>query len=92
MALAEVGRTETEGYVLWLLGRVADSTVNQRCRSLQEFSVGFEEGGISVNPFDRMRPPKIEQKEVPVISVEDIQALLKACEGSGLTTAATKVC
>lgn len=84
VGVGEVGRTEIEGYVSWLLGRVADSTANQEYRSLQQFFRWlFEEGDISVNPFDRMRPPKIEQKEVPVISPADIGALLGACEGAG---------
>ena len=62
--VGEVGRTEIEGYVSWLLGRVADSTANQEYRSLQQFFRWlFEEGDISVNPFDRMCPPMIEQRQ-----------------------------
>lgn len=38
----------------------------------------FEEGDIDANPFDRMRSPRIEEKEVAVISPEDIRALLRA--------------
>ena len=82
--VGEVGRDQIERYVSWLLGRVSDSTANQEYRSLQQFFRWlFEEGDISVNPFNRMRPPRIEQKEVPVISTDDIAALLRACEGAG---------
>lgn len=84
LLVGEVGRDEIEGYVSWLLGRVSDSTANQEYRSLQQFFRWlFEEGDIDTNPFDRMRPPRIEQKEVPVITADDLTALLRACEGTG---------
>lgn len=81
--VTEIGKEQIEGYITDRLAEASDSTANQEYRSLQQFFRWlFEEGDIDVNPFDRMRPPKIEEKEVPVITDEQMMKLLKACDGT----------
>lgn len=83
LMVAEIGREHIEGYITARLAVAADSTANQEYRSLQQFFRWlFEEGEIDANPFERMRPPRIEEKEVPVITDEQIRKLLKACDGT----------
>lgn len=82
-AVADIARQDIEGFISHRLQVVADSTANQEYRSLQQFFRWlFEEGEIPVNPFDRMRPPRIEEKEVPVITTEQMTKLLRACDGT----------
>ncbi|HEX2154296.1 MAG TPA: hypothetical protein VHL52_09995 [Acidimicrobiia bacterium] len=78
-----IGREHIEGYITARLAVASDSTANEEYRSLQQFWRWlFEEGEIGANPFDRMRPPRIEEKEVRVITEEEIRKLLKACDGT----------
>jgi site-specific recombinase XerC len=41
-----------------------------------------EEGEINRNPFERMRPPKVEETPVPVITNADLSALIKSLAGT----------
>jgi site-specific recombinase XerC len=41
-----------------------------------------EEGEINRNPFERMRPPKVEERPVPVITKADLSALIKSLAGT----------
>lgn len=79
----DVDSSDIEDYLAARLLDVSDATVNQEYRSLQQFFKWlYMEDEIERNPFDKMRPPKVTEKEVPVISVEDTRALLKACTGT----------
>lgn len=83
-AVVDIGREQIEGFISARLEVAADSTANQEYRSLQQFFRWlYEEGEIPVSPFERMRPPRIEEKEVPVITEDQIRKLLKACDGTG---------
>jgi site-specific recombinase XerC len=44
----------------------------------------LEEGEINRNPFERMRPPKVEETPVPVISKAELPALIKSLAGTSL--------
>lgn len=82
-AVTDIGKSDIEGFISKRLSEAADSTANQEYRSLQQFFKWlFEEEEIPADPFDRMRPPRIEEKEVPVITEDQIRKLLKACEGT----------
>lgn len=58
------------------------ATVSLTFRALQRFfkwMVAEEE--IDTNPMDRMKPPEVPEAPVPVITDDQIRALLRDCEG-----------
>jgi site-specific recombinase XerD len=80
-----LGREQLERFVTHLRDTRSAATANVRYRSLQQlFKWLFEEDEIAVNPFDRMRPPKMEEKQTPVVDAADLRRLFKACEGSDI--------
>lgn len=67
-----------------ILGRWKASTALNRYRSAYRFfDYLVEAGEITVSPMARMKPPKVEEMEVPIVNDEDIHKLLKECEGKG---------
>jgi site-specific recombinase XerD len=65
-----------------LLDTRSPSTAAVRYRSLQQlYGWAVRDGLIDTNPMAPMRPPTIPEKPVPVVSVEELRRLLKACEG-----------
>ncbi|HUP17437.1 MAG TPA: tyrosine-type recombinase/integrase [Acidimicrobiia bacterium] len=86
-----IKREHVEAFMIHLLdtpdkrGRVrTPATANNRYRGLQQFFKWLEgEGEVVVSPMARMLPPKLDEKEVPVVSDTELRMLLKACDGSG---------
>lgn len=65
-----------------ILDNWKSSTALNRCRSLfRFFEFLVEAGEIKASPMARMKPPNVEEEEVPAISDADLQKLLKACDG-----------
>jgi site-specific recombinase XerD len=59
------------------------TTAANRYRSLQQyFRWLVEEGEIRESPMARMRPPRVPESPIPVLSETDIAKLLKACSGT----------
>ncbi|WGY03715.1 tyrosine-type recombinase/integrase [Nocardioides sp. QY071] len=57
------------------------STAKTRMQAVRHFTRWLaEEGEIDGNPFDRMRPPKVDMPVVPVLSDDQVSAMLKACQ------------
>jgi site-specific recombinase XerD len=57
-------------------------TVKVRHRGLYRFCVWLvDEDEIPANPMAKMSPPALKMKPVPIISDDDLAALLKACSG-----------
>ena len=58
------------------------ATVSVYYRSLQPFwRWAVEEGFIGSSPMANMRPPIVPEQPAPVLSLDQLRALLKACEG-----------
>ena len=79
--VAQLTRQHVESYLgqLLELGRSA-STVANRYRSLQQLFRWLEdEGEIPRSPMDKMRPPKVPEKPVPVLSEEQVRAIVATC-------------
>ncbi|WP_327144384.1 tyrosine-type recombinase/integrase [Nocardia sp. NBC_01327] len=56
---------------------------NRQYRSLQQFCKYLEaEEILTVNPFDRMSPPNVPDKPIPVPTVDALRQLLAECEGT----------
>jgi len=65
-----------------LLERWRPSTASNRYKSLQQlFRWLVDEDEIAASPMDKMRPPKVPDEPVPVLTDERLEALLKACAG-----------
>ncbi|RYP84622.1 integrase [Nocardioides guangzhouensis] len=63
-------------------GRSA-STAKTRMMGVRHFSRWLaEEGEIDADPFLRMQPPKVDQPVVPVLTDDQLRALVKACQAT----------
>jgi len=65
---------------------LAPATVAGTYRSLQQLWRWLvDEGEATANPFDRMKPPHVPEQPVPVLTDEQLSALLAACKGTEFT-------
>jgi site-specific recombinase XerD len=81
---AAIRREHLEAYIEELLARWKPATANNRYRALQQFfRFLVEEGEIAESPMARMRPPKVPESPPPILSDDELRALLAACEGTG---------
>jgi site-specific recombinase XerD len=63
-------------------GRAA-ATVSVYYRSLQPFwRWAIEEGFVRESPMANMKPPIVPEQPVPVLELEQLRALLRACDGT----------
>lgn len=77
-----IHREHVEAFISYLLEIRSPATANNRYRALQQFFRWLEgEGEIPTTPMARMKPPKLDEREVPVVSDADMLKLLKACDG-----------
>ncbi len=82
-AVEGVRREHIETFVADQLARWKPTTANIRYRSLQQFwkwAVG--EGEVKTSPMANMRPPKVPEDPPPVITDDELQRLVKACQGT----------
>jgi len=78
-----VRREHLEAFIEDQLDSRESSTARTRYRDLHVlFKWLDDEEEIAVFPMRRMGPPKVEESQVPIIPLDDLQALLKACQGS----------
>lgn len=82
-AVHAIAREHIEAYLADMLARLAPATVAKHYRSLQQLWRWLvEDGEITVSPMARMRPPKVPEQPVPVISEDDLSRLLATCRGN----------
>lgn len=75
-------REHVESFIVSVLNRTSAVTAATYYRSLQQFFKWLvEEGEIEANPMARMKPPKAEEKLIPIIPDRDLQSLLTVCSG-----------
>lgn len=83
----EVGaieRRHVEEFIVDQLDTLSASTAATRFRCLQQFfRYVVEEGEIDTSPMALMSPPTIGEKPVPILTDDEIKALLAACDGRG---------
>ncbi len=78
--LEDVTSADIEDFMIFLLGAHAASTAAVRFRSLQQlYSWLTAEEWIETDPMTRLRPPKPTEKPVPVLSDDELKALIAAC-------------
>jgi site-specific recombinase XerD len=77
-----INREHVEAFIAAELERVSPTSVHIRYRGLQQFfRWATEDGEITVSPMVNMRPPIVPEQPVPVISPDQLAALIKACSG-----------
>lgn len=82
--LAAIRREHVESWLAAVRdqGR-APATVSVYYRSLQPFwRWAIDEGFVRESPMAKMHPPIVPEQPVPILSLDDLRALLKACDGS----------
>jgi site-specific recombinase XerD len=85
--LADLNRRQVAAYVDHTMATTSASTTGLRYRGLAAV-INFladpgedDEPFIPKNPMKGLRPPKVEEQPVAVLSIDDAKALLKACKG-----------
>ena len=77
-----IGREHVEAFIDDQLSRWKPATAAVRYRSLQAFFKWCEsDGEITSSPMLKMKPPRVEPPEVPVIPDDDLGRLLKTTQG-----------
>ena len=80
--LEELNRPAIREWLAVLSDTHEPGTVKVRYRGLHRFcSWLVDEGELPANPMGTLSPPTLKMKPVPVISDEELAALLKACNG-----------
>jgi site-specific recombinase XerD len=77
-----VTREHLEAYLEDLLARRKPATALAYFKGLQQFwKWADEEGEVPHSPMAKMRPPRVPQNPPPVLSEDQVRALLEACSG-----------
>jgi site-specific recombinase XerD len=78
----KVTKRDVEAFIAHQAATTSSSTAASRYRYLQQwFRWLAEEEIIEANPMAGTSPPAIEEKIVPVLSIEQLRALLASCSG-----------
>jgi site-specific recombinase XerD len=81
--VAHIHREHVEAYLEEHLTTHKPATTNQHYRSLaQLFKYLQEEGEIAESPMARMKPPKVPEVPVPVLTDDDLKRLLAVMSGT----------
>jgi site-specific recombinase XerD len=83
----EITRGVIEEYILSQKGKVRDITVNGKIRTLKTFFNFLQREGMlnNGNPMTRIGFIRVEKKLRPILSLEEVQKLLKVCNRSTFT-------
>jgi site-specific recombinase XerC len=81
-AVLSIHREHVEAFIVAELERTSPSSAATRYRSLQQlFNWLDDDGEIDASPMAKMRPSKIPEKPVPVLSDDHVRLLLADCFG-----------
>lgn len=80
--LDEIAREHVQAYITATMNRTSPSNAHQHFRSLKTFfNWLIDEDELNRSPMRTMKPPKMPEVEVPVISDGDLAKLFKTCKG-----------
>lgn len=80
--LAHIRREHVESFIEHLLERWAPATAANRYGGLRAFfSWAVDEGEIKDSPMAKMKPPRVPERAVPILSETEIAGLFKVCAG-----------
>lgn len=78
--VADLDRSAVEDFIIYLTENRSPSTAAVRYRSLQQwFKWCVDEEELDANPMARMSAPTVPEKPVPLLSHEQLEALLATC-------------
>lgn len=81
--VAAIHREHVESFIEDQVAQLKPASVANRYRSLQQyFKWLVEEGEIKNNPMAGMDPPTIPEAPSPVLTTEELEKLLRVCEGN----------
>ncbi len=77
--LKEVKELELEGYISYMeREHFASSSISRSVASIRAFfQYLWKEGRISKDPAENLRPPKVEKKTPEILTIEEVDELLK---------------
>jgi site-specific recombinase XerD len=79
----QITKADIESFLAYFLETRASATARQRYASLSQFfKWAAAEGEIPVDPMEKIEPPRVVEQPVPVLTVDDLRALIAACRGS----------
>jgi site-specific recombinase XerD len=80
--VANIHREHVEAFLADLLERRSASTAKTRHGGLQVFFKYLTtEGEVTASPMANVSPPKVPEQPVPVLTDDQVRALLKVCDG-----------
>jgi site-specific recombinase XerD len=82
-SVTAITREHVEAFLADLADRVAPATTAKHYRSLQQLFRWLEDDGeIPRSPMQRMKPPAVPEQPVPILTDENLSALLATCKGN----------
>ncbi len=83
--VTKIGREHVESFIERLVETKAPATANNRYRALTAlFNFLVDWGEITRSPMEKMKPPRVPDVPVPVMTDEDLRRLLATCEGKSM--------
>ncbi len=80
--IGSINREHVEAFIADMLTLWKPATASVRYRSLQQFfKWAVEDGEIKDSPMKNMKPPIVPVDPPPLLSIEQLRALIRACEG-----------
>jgi site-specific recombinase XerD len=81
---SSITREHVDAWLADLASKFTPATVRNRYTGAKQFFLwATEEGEVPESPMQRMKPPMLPEVEIPILSPEQVQALLAACKGNG---------
>jgi site-specific recombinase XerD len=78
-----ITREHVEAFLAHLADRVSPATTAKHYRSLQQLFRWLEDDGeITRSPMTRMKPPAVPEQPVPILTDDQLAALLATCKGN----------
>lgn len=78
--LRNIGRASVEGFIADQLARHKATSAASRYRSLQQFfNWAVSTSELRVSPMATMKPPTVAEAPVPIVELDHLRLLLKAC-------------
>lgn len=82
--LTGIRREHVEAFMTYLLDRWTPATANVRYGGLRAFfKWAQEEGEVKESPMTHMRPPRVPERAVPLLSPDELKRLFATCRGRG---------
>jgi site-specific recombinase XerD len=83
-AVATIRREHVEAFLVWMGESYKPASVRNRYTGIRQFfDWCAEEGEITETPMRNIGPPPIPENPPPIVTEDQIRALLKVCSGTG---------